>query len=360
MLGQLAAPKNLCVLHLSGIGDVCNAVASVQSIQKQWPHTQITWVCGKEEAGLLKGLAKIEIIAFDQSAGIRGYSDFRTYMKGQSFDILLNMQATLQANLVSYFIPAKTKIGFDIKRAKAGQWIFTNYKTQPQPKTHLIDDFMGFTQVLGLTVSEPTWNIPVPESDEQWAHEALFSANKKPIAVIGLAANKAECNWHVEGYAQTADYLDQLGFRVVLCGGSSPLEIQLAEYICQQSEVSILNLVAKTSLKQLLAVLKLAHITVASDTGAVHMSVTVGTPVVGLYVHNNPRKVGPYLYQKYVASCYDEVIEEQKGKPHNQLPWGVRAKGRDLMDRVTVEQVKSKINLVVEDFYSKFKIECKP
>ncbi|WP_426369533.1 glycosyltransferase family 9 protein [Pseudocolwellia sp. HL-MZ7] len=352
MLGQLAAPKNLCVLHLSGIGDVCNVVAAVQSIQKQWPHTQITWVCGKVEASLLKGLEKIEIIAFDQSAGLSGYSDFRAHMKGQTFEILLNMQATVRANLVSFFIPAKTKIGFDIKRAKAGQWIFTKYKTQPQPNTHLIDDFMGFTQVLGLTVSEPIWNIPVPESDEQWAHETLFSTNQKPIAVISLASKKSERNWHVEGYAQTADYLDQLGFRVVLCGGSTAMVIQLAEYICRQSEASILNLVDKTSLKQLLAMLKLAHITIAPDTGPAHMSVTVGTPVVGLYAHSNPRKVGPYLYQKYVASCYDEVIEEQKGKPYSQLPWGVRAKGRDLMDRVTVEQVKSQINLVVEDFYS--------
>ena len=352
MLGQLAAPKNLCVLHLSDIGDVCNSVAAVQSIQKQWPHTQITWVCGKEEAGLLKGLEKIEIISFDQSAGLKGYSDFRAHMKGQSFNILLNMQANWRANSVSFFIPAKIKLGFDRKRAKQCQWIFTNYKIQPQTKAHLVDDFMGFTQALGLTVSEPVWDIPIPESDEQWAHETLFSSKQKPIAVISLAAKKAECNWHVEGYAQTADYLDQLGFRVVLCGASTAMAAQLAEYICQQSEASILNLVGKTSVKQLLAVLKLAHINLAPDTYLAHMAVTVGTPVVSLYAHNNPRKVGPYLYQKYVASCYDEVIEEQKGKPHNQLPWGVRAKGNDLMDRVTIEQVKSKINLVVEDFYS--------
>lgn len=355
MLGQLAAPKNLCVLHLFGISDVCYAIAAVQSIQKQWPHTQITWVCGKVEANLLQGLEKVEIIAFDLSTGLKGYSDLRDHMKGQHFDILLHMQVALRASLASYCIPAKTKIGFDSKRAKEGQWIFTNYKIAPQNKPHLLDDFMGFTQVLGLKVSEPVWNMPLPKKDQKWAHTRLFEENTKPVAVISPLASKAESTWHVEGYAQTADYLQRIGFSVVICGGPTELEKQLVDDICEQSKATITNLVGNTSLKQLLAVLKLAHITIAPDTGPAHMSVTVGTPVVGLYAHSNPRRTGPCLYQKYVVSCYDEVIEEQKSKPYTQLPWGIRAKGSDLMERLTIEEVKAKINLVVEDFYPELK-----
>jgi len=102
MLGQLASPKSLCVLRLSAIGDVCHAVAAVQSIQKQWPHTQITWVCGKVEASLLKGLKKVEIIVFDKSAGFKGYSDFSNLMKGQHFDIWLPLRATLRPSMVRF------------------------------------------------------------------------------------------------------------------------------------------------------------------------------------------------------------------------------------------------------------------
>jgi len=351
MLGQLAAPKSLCVLRLSAIGDVCHAVAAVQSIQKQWPHTQITWVCGKVEASLLKGLKKVEIIVFDKSAGFKGYSDFSNLMKGQHFDILLHMQVALRASLVSFYIPAKIKIGFDAKRAKEGQWIFTHHRIEPQAQPHVLDGFMGFTQAIGLTVSEPVWDMPLPIKDEQWAHTTLLTENDKPVAVISPAASKAERNWHIKGYCQAADYLTQLGFHVVVCGGPSAIEKQLALDICQNSNASVTNLVGKTSLKQLLAVLKLAHITIAPDTGPAHMSVTVGTPVIGLYAHSNPRRTGPYLYQKYVVSCYDQVIEEQKGKPYTQLPWGVRAKGRDLMQRLSFDDVKAKIDLLIEDFY---------
>ena len=82
------------------------------------------------------------------------------------------------------------------------------------------------------------------------------------------------------------------------------MEKLLAEAIISRSDFSqdedtIQNLVGQTSLKQLLAVLKLGHLVIAPDTGPAHMAVTVGTPVVGLYAHSNPKRTGPYLYPQY-------------------------------------------------------------
>lgn len=51
-----SAPHSLCILRLSAIGDVCNTIAAVQAIQRQWPQTRITWVTGKLEAELIQSL----------------------------------------------------------------------------------------------------------------------------------------------------------------------------------------------------------------------------------------------------------------------------------------------------------------
>jgi len=349
MLGQLAAPKNLCILHLSEMADICYSVAAVQSIQRQWPHTQITLVCGKAEAGFLEGLNKIEIIAFDKSAGLKGFSDICAYMKGQSFDILLNMQVSFRASLVSYCIAAKTKIGFDGKDSSVDRKWFSQRKGQYHNETHILEGFMEFTRTLGFAVSEPAWNMPLSEGDKQWAYNTLCCVNKKPTAVISLTAGKGEHHWHLAGYIQTTNYLEKLGFSVVICGGSS--DVKLAENICQQSEANIINLVAQTSTKQLLALLKQAFITISPDSEVAHMSVTVGTPVVGLYTDSNPRKTGPYLYQKYVVSCYDEVYDELKKQKSTLLPWGRKTQKNNLMHRLKSEDVRNKIDLVIEDFY---------
>jgi heptosyltransferase I len=87
MLGQISAPKNLCLLRLSAIGDVCHAVAMVQNIQRQWPNTKITWVIGKIEASLLQDLSGVEFIIFDKRAGLKGFRDLRQTLKGRKFDV---------------------------------------------------------------------------------------------------------------------------------------------------------------------------------------------------------------------------------------------------------------------------------
>ena len=358
MLGQLSAPKNLCLLRLSAIGDVCHAVAMVQNIQQQWPETKITWVIGKIEASLLQGLHDVEFVIFDKRAGLQGYRDLRQTLKGRQFDVLLHMQVALRASIASLCIVAKEKIGFDSQRAKEGQWLFTNKKIAKQNQPHVLDGFMGFAKALGLTVSAPFWEMPLSDDDELWASETLSDDNiaGKPIAVICPAASKAERNWHAEGYSQTAEHLNARGFKVVICGGPTTMEKLLVEAIISRSEFShgdsvIQNLVGQTSLKQLLAVLKLAHLVVAPDTGPAHMAVTVATPVVGLYAHSNPKRTGPYLYPQYVVSAYDSAIQKQYKQSVAQLPWGTRAKGKDLMMQISITEVKKAIDRVIKDKY---------
>ena len=349
MLGQLAKINKLCILRLSAIGDVCHAVAMVQHIQRTYPDIEITWVIGKVEATLLAGLPGVNFVVFDKKAGKQAYWALRGAVKHIEFDVLLHMQVAFRASVASLMIKAKHKIGFDKFRAKEGQWLFTNNKVQPQSQPHVLDGFMGFAKTIGCPDSEPKWLMPIEDQDQLWASSTL--AGDKPIAVICPAASKKERNWHVDGYSQVAQHLYDKGFSVVLCGGPTELEQNLAAEIIASTESKLINLVGKTSLKQMLAVLKLAHLLIAPDTGPTHMAVTVGTPVVGLYAHSNPHRTGPYLYQQYVVSCYQEVIQKQQGKPLAKLPWGVRAKGADLMNHIQVDDVLDKIRQLLADHY---------
>lgn len=353
MLGQLAEPKKICILRLSAIGDVCHAVAMVQLVQRTYPKSEITWVVGKVEAMLLKDLPGVNLVVFDKKAGWRGLSDLKAQLKDEYFDVLLHMQVALRASIASLMIRAKRRIGFDKFRAKEGQWLFTNERIAAQDSPHVLDGFMGFAQALGCPVSKPVWAMPLSDEDTLWAAEQF--TDDKPIAIICPSASKAERNWNPQGYASVADSLVEKGFTVAICGGPTPLEKTLATQIQHLATAPLVNMVGKTSLKQLLAVLKISHLVIAPDTGPAHMAVTVGTPVIGLYAHSNPHRTGPYLYPHYVVSCYQEVIQQQYKKTVARLPWGIRAKGGDLMDNIKVSAVQDKVRQVIEDHYPEFK-----
>ena len=348
MVSQFSEPQSICILRLSAIGDVCHAVATVQAIQKKWPETKITWVIGKVEKMLIDNLPGVDFIVFEKNTGIAGYKQLRNQLKAYRFDILLHMQAAFRASLISTFIHAKEKWGFDRKNAREGQWLFTNRKVPYVESPHVADGFIAFAKAIGVAADyQLSWQMPLSSQDRNWQHQQLSDSGK--YVVISPAASKAERNWLAERYASIAQYANQKNFKVVICGGPAQLEKQLAKQIAEFCDFELINLVGKTSLKQMLAVLEKAELVIAPDTGPAHMAVTVGTPVIGLYVHSNPKRTGPYRYLDYVVSHYTDLVKEQTGKTVEESEWGTRVKGPGLMSRITVDEVEQMFDKVLSD-----------
>lgn len=335
--------KKLCILRLSAIGDVCHAVAMVNRIQRQSPDVQITWVIGKVEYQLLKGMPNIRFVIFDKREGKAAKQKLKEALANDEFDVLFVMQVAFRANWASTAIKAKVKVGFDWSRSKELHWLFANKRIAAKPESHVLEGFMGFADAINIPKeSSISWNMPEATEDEDWASGQCADLND--FVVISPAASKAERNWHALGYAQIADYLAVKGYQIVLCGGPADLDKKLGEQIKQHSQNIALNLIGKTSLKQMLSVLKRASLVIAPDTGPAHMATTVGTQVIGLYAHSNPRRTGPYCNLHNVVSVYDESIERQEGKRWQDLPWGIRAKGDSLMDQISTEMVIKQID----------------
>lgn len=343
-------PQAICILRLSAIGDVCHAVSTVQAIQRQYPEALITWVIGKVEAQLLKHLPDVEFIVFDKSKGIKAYKELRNAMKNRQYDILLHMQLAFRANLAAYFIPAKIKLGFEKQRSKELHSLFVNEHITDSKGMHVLEGFRDFARAIGVPDSKPLWNIPLPQEVELWAANQL---PREPFVVISPGASKAERNWLAARYAKVADYCHNKGFKVVMTGGPSAMERKLGDSILSHTKTPLIDLIGQTNLKQLLAVLKAAQFVIAPDSGPAHMAVTQGTPVIGLYAHSNPQRTGPYLYLDYVADAYTKAATEQRNCTADELPWGFRLKGENLMQQISVEQVTQLIDKIINECLNK-------
>ena len=333
-----SAPDSLCFLRLSAIGDVCHAVSAVQAIQAHWPCTKITWITGKIEAQLIHDLPNVEVIVFDKKKGVRGMIAVWNQLADRHFDALLHMQLALRSSILTLGIKAKYKVGFNKKRAKEMQWLFTNKKIDDTASAHVLDSFFSFVEYLGVPKKTPQWNIPLSETDIMFAQQAL-PANQ-PVVVISPAASRDERNWLTERYAQFADFAKDEGYAVVLCGSPSERERMLGEAIEQQTNMHVINLIGKTNLKQLTAILKQANVLLAPDSGPAHIATTQGTPVIGLYGHSNPKRTGPYNSLPYVVSVYEKHVVDQHNKPLDQLKWSTRVKGDHIMQDITLDMVK--------------------
>src|ERR1700681_3549979 len=100
------------LLRLSAIGDTCHALAVLRAFQTAWPQTKFTWIIGKVEAKLMAGvLPEIEFITFDKSATAKELWRLRGILHGRHFDLLLDMQLSFRASLVSSLVDAPIKLG---------------------------------------------------------------------------------------------------------------------------------------------------------------------------------------------------------------------------------------------------------
>ena len=339
--------NDICILRLSAIGDVCHAVSAVQAIQRHYPSANITWVIGKVEAALLEGLPGVKLVVFDKKQGKAAYRRLRERFKNTQFDVLLHMQVALRANLAAACIPAKIKLGFDWRRAKEGHSLFVNKRIVQQTGAHTLEGFAGFASAIGVPDYKPVWSMPVGESHRAFAKQHVGDLGK--VLVIAPAASGSERNWLPQRYAEVAKYAHSQGFSIVLTGGVAELELRLAAEIISFADFPIVNLVGKTSLKELLCVVEQASLVIAPDTGPAHMAVTMGTPVIGLYAHSNPARTGPYLYQQYVVEVYHKNLQRQYGKTAEQLPWGLRLKGEALMKQISTDAVISMLDRVITE-----------
>lgn len=333
-------PQTICILRLSAIGDVCHTLAVVRAIQRQYPQADITWVIGQTEAMLMAGLENVRLVPYDKKSGWKGILSLWRQLRQCKFDVLLNMQTAFRASILSLGISAKCKLGFNDERAREGQRFFINAQIAAPQGHHVLDGQMMFAKAIGVKDVSLVWDLPLSERD--FSAIVPFIDQTKPNLLIAPCSSKKEKDWAIEKYGEIARFALEKDANVILCGSSSQYEQTVTNAI-QQLAPQCLNLVGKTTLKQLAALINKVDLVLSSDSGPAHIATTQGTPVIGLYAIHNPRRTGPYCDLDKVISVYDEAIVQQYGKSWEQLPWATKVKGSNLMDRISTETVKQKI-----------------
>lgn len=319
-------PQSILLVRLSALGDVTLMLPVVRTLQHFWPETKISWLIGRGAFCLLEGLTGVEFIVIDKPGSITDYKNLRQLFKKRQFDVLLATQASLRTNLIYLLINAKLKLGFDRQRARDGQWLVTQQRI-PFKQQHLMDGFFSFIETLGLHEKLIRWDLPLGEVDHQWAETIIREfAVAQPLIAINPGASKKERNWSAAHYASVikqAQVRWQACF--VLTGSDSKVEQQLAQDIMTSlADHKVMNLVGKTTPKQLAALLQRVRLLIAPDTGPVHIAVAMGTPVIGLYAVAPPELSGPYLFQHLVINYYPEASKTILGKDPATSKWGTR------------------------------------
>lgn len=328
----------ICVLRLSAIGDVAHTVAVVRTLQHAFPDAPLTWLVGRVESAVAQLVPGVDVRVVDKRHPWSEVFRLRRLFRGRRFDALLHLQVSFRSNLLSLAVPARERWGFDRTRSKEGHSWVINRRVPPAaaPGEHVLDGLMRFPLALGAVAPLRRWDLALPGEARAWA-EAVAGGSRRTLA-INVCASRAVKDWRPDRFARVAEHAaERHGLQVVLTGGPSAREREMAAAIVAAASGPVRSLVGQTTLPQLLALLERAVALVSPDSGPVHLATAVGTPVVGLYGATNVHRCGPSIDRRWCVDRRDAAALQLHGRAPDSLGWAeVVPGGMDLIEPADV------------------------
>ncbi len=302
----------VCIVLLSGIGDVVHGLPVAVALKRDRPARKIVWVAEPAPAQVLEHHPAVdEVIVFRPERGPLGVYDlWRTFRVGPSCDLTLNMQRYGKSIFPAYFSGAPVRVGLAPSRTRDGVRLVNTEYTPGGEWRHTQDLFLEFLDAVGVERPESLeWDITLTKQEESDA-ETFFLASEG-ATVVGLVlgtANPAK-DWPTNRYVSLARSLEaEFGFDVLLLGGPGKAEQTTAQVILDDSGAARSAL--SDSVRQLIWSIRGCDLVISPDTGALHIAHAMGVPVIGLFGHTNPWRVGPYeKYQDLIVDRYTDPGE---------------------------------------------------
>lgn len=313
MSGAIGRPR-VCIVLLTGLGDVVNGLPLANALKDAGAGRHITWVAEPIPSEILQHHPAVDdVVVYRKKDGVRGILDLRTAMAGREFDLTLNLMTYAKSVWPTLLSGAPRRVGFGRDRARDFAWLASNRHLPAGPKRHTVDLFLEFAEYLGAPVPAVEWRIEFTE-EERRAQERFFASVDRPVAIIPPASAMPPKDWFADRWTEVVDALEHdYGYRVVLVGGRGERETAVARTILENTSGRPLSCVGEDAVRvrEMAWMIDGADLMVAPDTGPLHLARALEVPVIGLYGHTNPWRVGPYRkYEELWIDTYTDPGEE--------------------------------------------------
>jgi len=329
--------SSILIVLMGSLGDVARGLCLVSHIKKNLPESRITWLVEPKWVELVKLHPRIDkVLVFNRPKGVLAVWDLYKALGQEHFDIALDLQRHFKSGFFSWLSGAKRRVGFNRRNAKEVNWLFNNerieYFSDELPK---LCHYLKFTEYLGLPAPN-SLDFGLASLDLRPNAPNIVSGVKDPIIAVVIGSSWESKDWFFEGYyGLLKDLLYSEKMQAVLLGDSSRVTSAL-QLVRKLSAPGLINLVGKTSLLELAAVLKSVAVAVGPDSGPSHVAAAVGTPYVSLFGPTSPRRTAPYGSENLVVqACVDCAPCYKKQCP---------GLDRICMRKISVEKVKEKLS----------------
>jgi ADP-heptose:LPS heptosyltransferase len=324
---------------MGSLGDVVRGLCIVSHIKNNLPKSRITWLVEPKWSELVGIHPQIDkIIVFNRPRNLPGVWQLYRDLTQENFDITLDLQRHFKSGVFSLLSGAKRRIGFHRQNAKEINWLFNNEHIEwvrnelefPKWRHYLkFTAYLGFPEPLAL-------DFGISSQDPRIRLPNIIAQIDGPFIAVVMGSSWKTKDWFFDKYHRLVKNMLFADNRTVVLIGDHSKTAEAAKLCDKIGPGKLINLVGKTSLLEVTAVLAAAAAGVGPDSGPAHLSAEVGTPFVTIFGPTPPIRNAPYKCDHLVVQSELDCVPCYK-KDCPDLD-------RQCMRLVAVEMVEKKIS----------------
>jgi ADP-heptose:LPS heptosyltransferase len=329
---QWRSVKRILAIRLDNLGDVLVTTPALHAIKASLPSAKLTLLASSVGAQVARLNPDIDdVIVYDAPwmdpwhklpQDSQREQRMIAFLREQFFDAAIIFtsyhQSSLPAAYLCYLADIPLRLAASIDGP--GSLLTTRHK-HPERMMHEVERGLDLVGAIDLATDNLNLVLRVPDMARANVFDLLSAHGidqERPLVVVHPGCSMPARTYSWEMYAQIIDLLvGHLGATVMLTGTQDerPLVEQILGRVHEENRLATLSCAGTLPFPALCALIEAADLTITNNTGPMHISAAVKTPVIALFALTNPpEQWGPWrvphrqLYHDVACRiCYNRI-----------------------------------------------------
>ena len=285
-------PRDILIVKPSSLGDVVHTLPCAALLRQAFPGAAIRWLVNTEWAPLLAGNPHVDDVIEFPRRTFRGLTGaFRIAPWARQLreriqpDLILDYQGLLRSGFISKLCRTEQTRVLGLSDAREGSRLFYDTAVDVGGCSHAVDRYLALTRA--------AIGAPLPDAPLEWPLPQGNAPREAPLLSPFILLHPFSRG---EGKSltpeQVADFCRSLPAHRIIIAGRSDVALPAID--------NATNLLNRTSIAELIWLLRAARFVVSVDSGPMHMAAAITPRLVSIHTWSDPAKVGPYRQDAWV------------------------------------------------------------
>ena len=319
------APFKILIVGPSWVGDMVMAQSLFIALKALRPDAIIDVLSLASTAALLKRMPEVnQTIAMPISHGIFGLKmrlKIGRSLRASKYNQAIVLPNSWKSALIPWFARIPIRTGW---KGEARYGLLNDLRILDKSFLPLmVQRFVSLAYPAKQAHIAPSYPFPKMIAEQVNPNLPSLQAKQKRLILCPGAEFGSAKQWPASSYAEVAEPLLARGWQVLILGSQADNEtgVALVNAVSAEQQSEVHNLCGKTQLEDAIDLLATADAVVSNDSGLMHITAALQTPLVAIYGPTSPNFTPPLsnnaqLVQVEVecGPCFQRTCPEQHHK----------------------------------------------